>query len=230
MKALKSGEVPGSPILPHIHFGNKKYTYKALIDSGSDISIISCSVFQKISKKNVLSCTKNGLNQLTSASGHHIKPLAKAQVRVYIANIPCVVNFIIIQNFRFGVLLGSDFLYQHRASLDLGTNTLFFKNRTVLLKSKFQQSTQLLRNRVATILKPYSVTYLRLKPSRQTADSSQPQIVTPLVNVPLFQHNSDISSQPVLLRPSQFVLPIVNEGAREFFVKKGTIVAVSDFV
>ena len=104
--------MPGSPLIPRVYFG--KSSYKALVDSGSDISIISNAVFRKIPKKFILSSSKANLSPLTSASGHSISPIARAQVRLSIANIPCVVTFVVIQNFRFGLLLGSDFLYDQK--------------------------------------------------------------------------------------------------------------------
>ena len=88
--------MPGSPLIPKVNFGNKRNSYKALIDSGSDISILSFSVFKKINKKCVLSCTKSNMVPLTSASGHTITPIARVQVRMFISNLPCVVTFVLV--------------------------------------------------------------------------------------------------------------------------------------
>ena len=105
LKPQEPGKIPGSPYLPKVHFGSNKFVYKALVDSGSDISLLSESVFEKIPRKNVLSFKKQSLASLQSASGHALYPYARAQVRMYISNIPCVISFVLIKNFSFRILL-----------------------------------------------------------------------------------------------------------------------------
>ena len=65
--------VKGSPIVCNLHFGNKTLKYNALLDSGSDVSLLEMSVFNKINKKHVVQVWKDKSVSLHSASNHNTK-------------------------------------------------------------------------------------------------------------------------------------------------------------
>ena len=117
------GDTRGSPMISNIHFGNKN-KYIGLVDSGSDVSLIDWSVFENIPSKNILKILKSRSTQLNSASGHGIKSLGKATISMQIKGEHYKVNFILTKGFKFDVLLGSDFIYEHNATIDFQKITL----------------------------------------------------------------------------------------------------------
>ena len=72
--------------------------------------------------------------QLNSASGHEIKSLGKATIIMQIKGDHYKVNFILTKGFKFDVLLGSDFIYEHNASIDFQQkNVMIIKNKVIIL-------------------------------------------------------------------------------------------------
>ena len=70
-------------MISDIHFGNTNNLYNALVDSGSDVSLIYYSVIDKIPCRNVVKFDRNKISPLNSALGYDIETIVKATVRMY---------------------------------------------------------------------------------------------------------------------------------------------------
>ena len=122
LSSIKSAEERGrirvSPLISDIHFGNKHNLYNALVDSGSDVSLIDWSVFDKIPSRNVVKFDRNTISPLTSAAGHVIETIGKTTVVMSMNGQYYVGNFILTKGLKFEILIGSDFIYDHGAKCD----------------------------------------------------------------------------------------------------------------
>lgn len=114
----------------------KTKTY-ALVDSGSDKTLISFNVFRKIDK-NLIVDFHNETNRLTSASGHPLPSAGVATLTVTLGTYRCLQNFHVIKNLSKPAILGSDFLVAARADTNWGEMYMTLKpgNHVVLLEEK----------------------------------------------------------------------------------------------
>ena len=122
-------------MISNIHFGNKLNKYNSLLDTGADVSILNWSVFKTIPQSNVIHICKTKCIPLNSASGHGIKSIGSATVRMYINGVPYVVDFVLTSGFKFDILIGIDFVYQQKAKLDFENNTMIIGKKIICLKN-----------------------------------------------------------------------------------------------
>ena len=189
-------------MISDIHFGNKNNLYNALVDSGSDVSLIDWSVFDKIPCRNIVKFARNNISPLNSASGHNIETIGKATVRMSMNGQYYVLNFILTKGFKLEVLIGSDFIYDHGAKLDFANNTMIIKNKVIILKSKNELCTCSLLEAVHfQNIEPYSIAHIQVKVRSKSYYRKDPSIcmITPLDNCKLFDN------QPGLVSPSVIV-------------------------
>ena len=158
MTINERGNTRGSPIISNIHFGNNNQ-YIGLVDSGSDVSLIDWSVVENIPSKNIFKIRKSRPTQLNSASGHGIKSLGKATISMQIMGRIYKVNFILTKGFKFEVFLGSDFIYEHNATIDFQKNVMIIKNKVIILRCKSElPRCNLLEASRSQIIEPYTMT------------------------------------------------------------------------
>ena len=92
-----NNEVPMSMI---VKFGKLKL--RCLLDTGSAKSIISSRIFDTLKPKPDL---KSRYVPLQSASGHSLKVLGTADIRIKINNLYIVQNFIVVDNLNRNCIL-----------------------------------------------------------------------------------------------------------------------------
>ena len=234
----EGNEIVGSPTISNLHFGNKALRYNALVDSGSDVSLLELSVFHKIEKRNIATFLMNKTVPLKSASDHAIKSVGRASVYMYINGSRYTANFILTDGFKFNVLIGSDFMNDTKAKLDFGNNTMIIGNRVICLRNKFDvPDCSLLEAASTQYVDPYSVTHIKVR-SRLTLQCTHSAekgdyIITPLDNSNLFYE------QPGLLAPSltvnknisgMYTMPVVNSTGIRYTVNKRMVVGFIESV
>ena len=201
-------------MISNIHFGNNNNSYIWLVDSGSDVSLIDWSVFLNIPSKNILTIWKNEPTQLNSASGHGIKSLGKATVSMQIKEEHNKLNFILTKVFKFDVLLGSDFMYEHNATIGFQTNAIIIKNKVILLRCKSELPCyNLLEASRSQIIEPYTVTHIEVKSRESYGNGHGTYMITPLSNTLLFEDQPELESPSVTVNKQvtgRYLLPIVN--------------------
>ena len=215
--------------MSNIHFGNKN-KYIGLVDSGSDVSLIDWSVFENIPSKNILKIRKSRPTQLNSASGHGIKSLGKATISMQIKGEHYKVNFILTKGFKFEVLLGSDFIYEHNATIDFQKNVMIIKNKVIILRCKSElPSCNLLEASRSQIIEPYTVTHIEVKSrDKSYGKGLGTYMITPLSNTLLFDDQPGLVSPSVTVNKQvtgRYLLPIVNNTGKTFNVKTKTVIA-----
>ena len=224
------GNNRGSPMISNIHFGNINKSYIGLVDSGSDVSLIDWSVFENIPSKNILKIWKSRPTQLNSASGHGIKSLGKATISMQIKGEHYKVNFILTNGFKFHVLLGSDFIYEHNATIDFRKNVMIINKKVIILRCKSELPLcNLLEASRSQIIEPYTVTHIEVKSrDRSYGKGHGTYMITPLSNTSLFEDQPGLVSPCVTVNKQvtdRYLLPIVNNTGKIFNVKNRTVIA-----
>jgi hypothetical protein len=112
----------------------------ALVDSGADISILSKSMFDKISRKNVFDFYNGDkCTELVSVTGHALTNIGIAKLLVRIDSFCEPFLFQIIDGMKNDVLLGNDFLSMYGVKLDFENKTLRVRKVMVMLKPQRSQ-------------------------------------------------------------------------------------------
>ena len=217
-------------MISNIHFGNKNKSYIGLVDSGSDVSLIDWSVFENIPSKNILKIWKSRPTKLNSASGHGIKSLGKATISMQIKGEHYKVNFILTKGFKFDVLLGSDFIYEHNATIDFQKNVMIINKKVIILRCKSELPLcNLLEASRSQIIEPYTVTHIEVKSrDRSYGKGHGTYMITPLSNTSLFEDQPGLVSPCVTVNKQttgRYLLPIVNNTGKIFNVKNRTVIA-----
>ena len=230
MTNIERGNNRGSPMISNIHFGNKNKSYIGLVDSGSDVSLIDWSVFENIPSKNIYKIWKSRPTQLNSASGHGIKSLGKATISMQIKGEHYKVNFILTKGFKFDVLLGSDFIYEHNATIDSQKNVMINNKKVIILRCKSELPLcNLLEASRSQIIEPYTVTHIEVKSrDRSYGKGHGTYMITPLSNTSLFEDQPGLVSPCVTVNKQvtgRYLLPIVNNTGKIFNVKNRTVIA-----
>ncbi len=207
----------GSPIVTGIHFGNKSIKFNALLDTGSDVSLLNLSVFKTIPRKHIIHYSKNKNTdlKLNSASGHSIKSVGRTTIVMFIKGSSYKVDFILTEGFKFDILLGIDFVYTQKAKLDFLENTMLIRNRIICLKNKQDiKQCSILESTSLQYIRPYSITHVQLRPRNKVNSRGRgTHIITPLNNTLLFHEQSGIQAASIVVNvkgSTQYVLPIVN--------------------
>ena len=223
------GNTRGSPMVSNINFGNNN-KYTGLVDSGSDVSLKDWSVFESIPNKNIFKIWKSRPTQLNSASGHGIKSHGKDSVIMQIKGEHNKVNFILTKVFNFEVLLGSDFIYEHNATIDFQKNVMIIKNKVIILRCKSElPRCNLLEASRSHIIKPYTVIHIEVKSrDKSYGNGHGTYMITPLSNTLLFDGQPGLVSPSVIVNKQvtgRYLLPIVNNTGKTFNVNIKTVIA-----
>ena len=62
--------------------------------------------------------------------------IGKATISMQIKGERYKVNFILTKGFKFDVLLGSDFIYEHNATIDFQKNVIIINKKVIILRCK----------------------------------------------------------------------------------------------
>ena len=228
MTSDEGDDIKGSPMISNIQFGNKNKSYTGLVDSGSDVSLLNWNVFQSIPRKNI-HFWKKKITPLNSASGHNIASLGKARIVMVIRGVQYIANFILVRNFKFDVLIGSDFIYEHKGKIDFESNTMIIKNRVIVLRNKRElPGCNLLETLGRQQIEPYSISHLKVQPRNRSYNKSNGCcIITPLNTSILFENQPGLMSHSISVNKDRgpYILPIVNNTGHTFKVKDKLIVA-----
>ena len=197
----------------------------ALIDSGSDISIINKNLFEQIINRPRLQPVEGA----TSVTGQSLNIKGKAYLPFKIGGQSFNSDFYIIEGIIQSMIIGSDFLEKTGARLDYERRTISIDKLVVLLQEHVNQkdtSCSLVQISQNTILFPNEARTLECKPQKPVAPGLY--IANPLENSPLFidQPGLVCASSVLEIGPEQRVtLWVENHTDRPYRVKEGTVCA-----
>ena len=118
--------------LPIINVKINNAQFKALIDTGSEISLINKNLFDKYLKNMEEKCVKISKINLISASGKKFAECNRVlNTEFLVENKVLIGDFIIVSDMNFDIILGEDILSQLKAIIDLGERFLEFEGNKV---------------------------------------------------------------------------------------------------
>ena len=140
------------------------------------------------------------------------------------------VNFILTERFKFDVLLGSDFIYEHNAIIDFQKNVVIINNKVIILQCKsVLPRCNLLEASRSHIIEPFTVTHTEVKSRDKSYDKGHvTYMITPLSNTSLFEDQPGLESLSITVNKQvtgRYLLPIVNNTGKTFNVKNKTVIA-----
>ena len=106
-----------------------KHPVKALVDSGSTLSLISSNIFNKLkqihvnSKKQDFDFKCSNAN-ICNASNDKMKVIAEVDTEIKIHGLSIPFTFHVIDGLAFDTIIGVNFLNETKSIIDMGTNTL----------------------------------------------------------------------------------------------------------
>jgi hypothetical protein len=105
-----------------------KFRFKSLIDSGAGISVINYSPHNKeLIRKNIIDGPRKHFRVL-DANSNEVKVRAFVYLPVRIGEIEIYHEFAAVENFKWQMLLGSDFLSKNCAKINYEENVLQLKS------------------------------------------------------------------------------------------------------
>ena len=148
---------------------------------------------------------------LHSASGHTVKSFGKATIKMCIDNDFYTVEFVITDGFKFDILIGSDFIYRHKALLDFANNTMILNKKIICLRPKHELSKcGLLQVTSFQSIEPYSISHIEVR-SKSTVKGTC--VVSPLNNHTLFKDQPGLVAPSITVnanRKGRYYIPIIN--------------------
>ena len=146
-----------------------------------------------------------------------------------IRGVQYIANFILVRNFKFDVLIGSDFIYEHKGKIDFESNTMIIKNRIIVLRNKRElPGCNLLETLGRQQIEPYSISHLKVQPRNRSYNKSTGCcIIIPLNTSILFENQPGLMSHSISVNKDRgpYILPIINNTGHTFKVKDKLIVA-----
>ncbi len=197
----------------------------SLIDTGSDISVLSQETFNRLGSQPVIEPVEGA----TSVTGQRLEITGRVRLPIQIGWKDFTFDFYVIPNIVQPMILGSDFLVKHEAKLDMEQKTLSLGNLVVLLQQNAatRDNTNCLMQVTENMTVPPRT--LQMVPCQtKTSLQAGTYLLVPLENSDLFL------DQPGLMSPSAVVhleqegltsLLVCNNTNMTFTLKKGQVCA-----
>ena len=225
--------VKGSPMVHNVFFKGNYVKFSALIDSGADVSCIDSNIFHKLNKNCISNFSTYYAHPLRGVSGQKLNIIGQATLYTRISGVKCTVVFKVIHNIGNRIILGSDFLSDHKIKLDFEGNTMTFKNKVILLHNKYARNDiSLVAATTLTVIRPYSVQLVPVKPRRNLIKNTY--TISPIDTCPLFLDQPGLTSPNILLEDcsnrNETKMIIENNTAYNFTVRKGAVIGLAERV
>ena len=195
------------------------------MDTGADKTLISKELFDKISEKQVIKESISAV-KLQGVTGHELKVLSEVSLKTKIGRKNLQHKFHVVQDLPYPVLLGLDFLSDHKIKLDYETHTLSINSHQLLLldENGKQPDLRLGFTRSKGFVEPHSISLVKIKTKGNLKGNC---LVEPLANSYLFYDQPGLSSPRAIVKDSKnLIVPIFNETSQRITIKKGHPIAV----
>ena len=178
------------------------------------------NVYKYINNKYIIDKWKHVKVQLNSASGHEINSYGKVTINMFIDNHSYAVDFILTRGFKFDILLGSDFIYKHKAVLDISRNTMIINKKILCLRPKNElKQCCIVEATSFQQIEPYSITYISVRSKNNMNNTC---IISPLDNSELFKDQPGLNAPCITVKSNtsnRYVMPIVNNTGMRYVVR-----------
>jgi hypothetical protein len=129
----------GSPVVPRctpltVPININKLETKAILDTGSTISIVSMKFFKTIqSNKQVVTSIQTVTNSAITANGSHVNFQYRADVHIKIQHLSWTFPFLVSNNLPVDVILGLDFIQYTNMNINAARRQISFPYDTTLM-------------------------------------------------------------------------------------------------
>ena len=197
------------------------------------------SVYKLIHSKFIVSSERNVPLLLNSASGHNIRALGKATVKMFINNRPYNTEFVLTSGFKFNILIGSDFIYKNNIKFDFANNTMLLDNKVICLKPKSELSNISLLHVTSTQrVEPYSVAHIEVRSKKINNPDSvgindKMYIITPVNTHKLFYDQPGVVSPSVAVNYNHeriYQIPVINNTGIRHTVSSRTVLGTLELI
>ena len=224
--------VPDAWAKPSIRVQIGRFAFRALVDTGADVSLLSVKAFRMLQNGNGSPHISRGTVVLRGASGTGIKVLGSCLLPVKVGTRSYTHELQVVEALTSTVILGWDFLSNNEASIDCSAENGFLQmggQKLPLQNSGYINS--LVRLRKNTYIPPRSTTMCKAKFQGQNQRHVDGNYMVLQVD------NGFLSREPGLMvmnglvkvRGSKwFPIAIVNSTNKAFNIKRGNVVARVD--
>jgi hypothetical protein len=109
-----------------------------LLDTGAQVSVMSCALWKKLFSDSTL--LESNVN-LVTATGNPVKILGKANIEVYIEGKMINIGVYVADKLRYDVIIGLDVLNEHKMVIDFSSQTVKINPQMCVIA---QEQTQIL--------------------------------------------------------------------------------------
>ncbi len=134
-----------------LRFNNWKV--RSLVDSGADVSLINHELVSTVDDIELWPSTETKLQGIT---GTPLRVHGKAELQIHVGKKPIKHMFYVVDNISPSILLGRDFLIQHKVKLDFDKGQFHLQGQVVPLESDSYLAS-LVRLTSRKVLKPQTV-------------------------------------------------------------------------
>ena len=128
--------------------------YRALIDSGAEVSLVNRRIVENMPEKECLTSTQV---KLAAATGDKIKVVGEIDMKFKLGKKVLIHTFIVVENIKRGIIIGRDCLHMHNMQLDFGKNRLILPGEVIPLEDDLYINS-LVRVAQKKVLKPQTAT------------------------------------------------------------------------
>ena len=196
--------------------------YRALLDSGAAISLISEKAFKNLKFPVPLGRTKV---HLQAVNGGSLKALGSADLEMKIAGLRLKHTFIVVSEMNRHVILGSDFLDQYGVTLYFGLRKMKLKNVYVPLERDIHIAS-ITRLSKTTILKPKTVNLVQVRVKRRQYFEPSQLFQVEKLEKGRFAEEPELVLEPSIAKLSdKYTLPVLitNTSNKTVKIKKGNV-------
>ena len=221
--------VPESRAKPSLKVGINKSTFRALVDTGADVSLLSVRAFRMVQGDQRSQHLNRSAVTLKGASGAGIKVLGNISLPIRMGTKTYTHKLHVVEDITSMVILGWDFLSDNDASIECSKQNGTFKiggQKLLLQDNEYINSLVRLRNN--TYVPPRSTTMCKAKFQGQNKGNVDGGYMVLQVD------NGFLSREPGLMVMNGLVkvkgrrwfpIAIVNSTNKAFNIKKGNVVA-----
>ncbi|MEM9009559.1 MAG: retropepsin-like aspartic protease, partial [Cyanobacteria bacterium P01_F01_bin.86] len=208
------------------------HQFRTLLDTGAKISLIDADFLELCDAKLVKPEKLTEKVTLISASGHKLKVVQQAKVRVTIGKVRMYHDFIVVKDLGRDMILGIDFLTARKARINFEDQTLIIGKSVLPLKHKYdsvENSVHLVRLAETINVCPRSDFQVKCAITKKKTPGEQFEI-SQLPSSPCFENEPGILMPNAIVKISKnrhIPWAIVNETGRFVTFKKGQVLGTA---
>ena len=194
---------------------------KALVDTGAQISCISEQFLKIAAPKLYKNYEKSPYSNVLGVGGEAHRILGTVRLILAIEGTHFQHKFHVFSKLQHPLILGDDFLYEYKGSIDIGNRKLFLRDQRVEIGLLQKSNHGIVKAGKSLTLKPQAETIV---PVQIPNIENQTMLIEP---IPSFSNSKPVIVAKVIVcvKQNKTVCRILNPTKRKVKIKPGTIIA-----